>query len=261
MQSININDSLYATLYYKAYKIDPKISQIVPRPGFDQYQRGYPGAQTSQNFIPNQQSNGKIGYHCYGCRKSGHNMRNCDKINQLSAQGTIKQDKNRKLTMGDGSPIAIVQSCDEPFVQAIHKMTARTAAKTNFIALGSYPPDLSSESESALYTSNTFIVATDRPIKASKGIRKQKTMFEAVFPLLWLNYVKGKSSWMCGDSPINSSGQDHADVAQPVAAQPTILHGIVFDPHNDDTVMEDTLPMPVTRRLALTLQRAPSMFY
>ena len=37
MQSININDSLYATLYYKAYKVDPEIAQIVPRPGFDHY--------------------------------------------------------------------------------------------------------------------------------------------------------------------------------------------------------------------------------
>ena len=47
MQSVNINDSLYATLYYKAYKIDPEIAQIVPRPGFDHYQGGYSSAQTS----------------------------------------------------------------------------------------------------------------------------------------------------------------------------------------------------------------------
>lgn len=180
MQSININDSLYATLYYKAYKLDPEISQVVPRPGFDRYRGSYSGSQTSRNIAPGQQNNGRPMYHCYGCGKSGHNMRNCDEINQLLAKGTIRRDENGKLTMGDGSPI--VRGRDEPFVHAIHKMIAGASAKSNFIALSSYSPDYSSDSTSDFYSSDALVMAADRPTKVSKDTRKQKTTFEGVFP-------------------------------------------------------------------------------
>ena len=88
-------------------------------------------------------------------------------------------------------------------------------------------------------------------------------MFEGVFPLPQPDYAKGKSSRMCAlekaqDSQINPSGQDHEGVAQPPAAQPMILHGIVFNPDNDDAVMEDASPMPYhCKPAALKITQAP----
>lgn len=60
------------------------------------------------------------------------------------------------------------------------------------------------------------------------------------------------------DSPNDPSKPDHAGMAQPAAAPPMRPHGLVFDPDNDDAVMEDALPAPRRReRTPLKIAQAP----
>lgn len=248
MQSISINDSLYATLYYRAYKLDPEISQIVPKPGFDGFRRTYRSAPTAGNIAPGARNNSPGEYVCYGCGKTGHNVRNCEEINQLIAKGTIKRDSNGRLTMGDGSPI--VRARGEPFVQAIYKMAPQTSARTNFIALSSYSPDYTSDSDFESSYSDAFVMPVERAKKATKTARELR--FEGVFPPPRPDWAKGKSTRMRitkekENLPPRNLDQNHMGPAQPVGAQPVQPHGAAFDPDNDDAVMEDATP-PARRR-------------
>ncbi|KAL6309072.1 hypothetical protein BKA93DRAFT_715465, partial [Sparassis latifolia] len=107
LQTLSLDDPNYSTLFYRAYKLDKDIVQIVQHPR-------RPGESTSSPIVhsggpPATMADNRPLSHgemtCYGCEKKGHSMNYCPEIIDLLNKGTIKCDINGKLTMPDGSPI------------------------------------------------------------------------------------------------------------------------------------------------------------
>ncbi|KAL6308032.1 hypothetical protein BKA93DRAFT_747336 [Sparassis latifolia] len=208
MQNISIDDSSYAALYYRVFKLDKDIFMVVKQPNAwdnsSQDAQSWPnniplgaGAQTRASACP------KLTY--YGCKNKEHTMNNCLKVNELINKGIIKRDNNEKLIMGDGT--LIIRAQNESIVSAVQKLTV-TARKpqSNYVAysLNSnfYPSNSDSNDE-------IFVLPAEQTPKVSKDTRKAR--FEGVFP-------PSLSDWA--------------------------LHAPTFDPNNDDTIMEDIEAAP-----------------
>ncbi|KAL6309969.1 hypothetical protein BKA93DRAFT_814325 [Sparassis latifolia] len=103
LQTLSLDDPNYSTLFYRAYKLDKDIVQIVQCPrrlgestSSPIVHSGGPPATMADN---RPLSRGEMT--CYGCGKKGHSMNYCPEIIDLLNKGTIKRDINGKLTMPD----------------------------------------------------------------------------------------------------------------------------------------------------------------
>lgn len=181
LQTMDINDTNYATLYYKALKKDRDIKFIVkppvmvsetpsgpmytPRPP-----RNSSGPLNSQNneFRDNMRRDTL----CYGCGKPGHTLNYCNTINDMINKGVVRRDNMGRIVMADSSPIR--RNGTEPIVHAVQKR--QEAVQTNLIT----SPEVFYYSSDSDSESDIFVLPAERTPKSTKEARK--VHFEGVFP-------------------------------------------------------------------------------
>ncbi|KAI0080207.1 hypothetical protein K474DRAFT_1590457, partial [Panus rudis PR-1116 ss-1] len=99
LQNMLLDDLDYAVHFYRAYKLDPSITQIVRPPYQSQTStknasKYKPRVQINNNTTPGFSLSDMA---CYGCGDKGHTMINCPKLAELVSQGKIKRDDNGKF--------------------------------------------------------------------------------------------------------------------------------------------------------------------
>ncbi|TFK77960.1 hypothetical protein K466DRAFT_607483 [Polyporus arcularius HHB13444] len=109
LQNMSIDDPAYAALYFRGFKLDKDIVQVIRGP-----KEAVKPSYTAPPIFS--QNSGIRPLGCYGCGEQGHGMNFCPKINELVTKGILKRDNNNKLTFADGS--LIQRQRDETFVHA-----------------------------------------------------------------------------------------------------------------------------------------------
>ncbi|KLO03716.1 hypothetical protein SCHPADRAFT_948446, partial [Schizopora paradoxa] len=85
MQAMSLDDPTYATLYYRACRLDPtgKVENIVSPPRPRAPQPSFGGSPYSGPRTPNS------GITCFGCGERGHRINACTKIVEYISKGYI----------------------------------------------------------------------------------------------------------------------------------------------------------------------------
>lgn len=131
LNSMSLKDPSYATVYLKAYRIDPIIKDLVPTPNEQRRASTPPPRNRERSFEReppphlagagnNESSRGANGMVCYGCGKPGHSMNFCSELRDLANKGIVKMDANGRWAYANGAPI-IRGFYNEPLVQAVQR--------------------------------------------------------------------------------------------------------------------------------------------
>ena len=129
LNSMSLKDPSYATVYYKAYRINPIIKELVPTPSEQRRASTPPARSRDRGFerdVPphlngsNDNSSYSRNLTCFGCGKGGHSMLFCPELRELASKGIVKLDANRRWVMANGSQI-IRNYMNEPLIQAVQR--------------------------------------------------------------------------------------------------------------------------------------------
>lgn len=131
LNSMSLKDPSYATVYFKAYRIDPIIKDLVPTPNEQRRASTPPPRNRERSFEReppphlagagnNGSSRGANEMVCYGCGKPGHSMNFCSELCNLANKGIVKMDANGRWAYVNGAPI-IRGFYNEPLVQAVQR--------------------------------------------------------------------------------------------------------------------------------------------
>lgn len=184
MNNLHVGDPKYASVFWKAIKLDADVRMVVPEPQLraplaeqsyssrvpmpqsrapqyqgqsrPQFQRQSPPHQMNATYQSQQANPGpplsRPPMDCYGCHESGHGISQCPRIDSLVAQGAVKRDHNNRLTRSDGSYVKRVLG--ESFVETIEREIA-PPGRSNFIAY--YDEEMSEdEVEQLMYESDQY---------------------------------------------------------------------------------------------------------
>ncbi|KAI0734990.1 hypothetical protein BC629DRAFT_1600777 [Irpex lacteus] len=138
---MSLKDPEYAKVYFKAYRIDPIIKDLVPTPneqrraqtppprGRDRSipERDIPPHMASPTDAPVRPSS----MTCFGCGKTGHSMRSCPDIGELAQKGVIKLGANNQWMMSNGTAI-FRAFMGEPLIDAVRRLQA---SSTNLVTV------------------------------------------------------------------------------------------------------------------------------
>ena len=142
LSKMSIQDPEYATVYFKAYRIDPIIKELVPTPS--EQRRISPTTSVSaprerQSFErepPPHMSGGFSTQNCFGCGKQGHSMRFCPDLRDLANKGVIRYGPNNQWVMSNGSSIRR-NFLGEPLTEAIERLQS----SSNLITIDDQPAE------------------------------------------------------------------------------------------------------------------------
>lgn len=133
LNNMSVNDSDYASVYFKAYKINPIIRELVLTPNQQRSRANTPPPRPRERSFERDipphlaRSGESMGSRppliCYGCGKQGHTMTACLEIQDLAQKGIIKQGATGRWTFADGRPI-IRNYAGEPLTQCVQRVTA-----------------------------------------------------------------------------------------------------------------------------------------
>ncbi|PCH39003.1 hypothetical protein WOLCODRAFT_86390, partial [Wolfiporia cocos MD-104 SS10] len=114
-ESDNEGDSI---LYYRAYKMDPFIVNVIRKPVVSSTPPSPPNATVPAQRMESRPTRRELD--CFGCGGKGHGVRDCPDILQLLADGKIAYDGSGRVVMKDGSRVARMR--DEPIAQAVRRL-------------------------------------------------------------------------------------------------------------------------------------------
>ncbi|KAK7692990.1 hypothetical protein QCA50_004632 [Cerrena zonata] len=193
MGRMSLTDPSYAILYYRAFRLNPVVADIMTRP-VDRPRGSRPGM--SNDFIANRSNNnpparppppGGNAFRtfqqeerkCYGCGGSGHGMFSCPEMNDLLRSGSVIRDQAGRYTLPDGAIIRR-QSPEETLaaaarrlkpVQANYVSVHQAVIKEKFL-------DNSEEDYEDFYDDDFSYLAT----RNSKQTQEARRGFQGVFP-------------------------------------------------------------------------------
>ncbi|KAK7687209.1 hypothetical protein QCA50_009714 [Cerrena zonata] len=193
MGRMSLTDPSYAILYYRAFRLNSVVADIMTRP-VDRPRGSRPGM--SNDFIANRPNNnpparppppGGNAFRtfqqeerkCYGCGGSGHGMFSCPEMNDLLRSGSVIRDQAGRYTLPDGAIIRR-QSPEETLaaaarrlkpVQANYVSVHQAVIKEKFL-------DNSEEDYEDFYDDDFSYLAT----RNSKQTQEARRGFQGVFP-------------------------------------------------------------------------------
>lgn len=139
LNNMLLKDPTYALVYYKAYRLDPIIKELVPTP--NEQRRSTPPPmppprspappRTFQCEPPPHQALAPVFMRdrvCFGCKQLGHGMNFCLTLRNMMSKGTIVRNAAGRYTLPDGSPIP--RTMDDSLTQALQRLSG---SQSNFI--------------------------------------------------------------------------------------------------------------------------------
>ena len=193
---------------------------------------------------------------CYGCLQKGHTMTRCAQLAELANQGVVVRNDFGKWTMKDGR--SIFRNPDESIVAAAKRL-ATPVISTNLATVHVISDD--DDDEDIAFTTNSEsaqVLAANRSDKTTKNVRKE--VFDSVtvptvdqLKAKQIAEAKAKAKKIAEGTrpnPVNPPRQPINPPQQPsivpaTVNPPKVTIPPVFDPSNDDHIMEDVTAPPV----------------
>ncbi|EIN04222.1 hypothetical protein PUNSTDRAFT_138949, partial [Punctularia strigosozonata HHB-11173 SS5] len=253
MAGLKINDPRYAYYFREVTRIDPSLGKILVAPALAQ-SRQVMTAFTHEEEMRRPLAQAPPAYPyfharpppfsatyptasrppfpkpmttyprtCFGCGESGHMMGDCAKMEQLLAAGTLRRDMRGRLMMADGRRIIRVDG--QPLVQIIEEMAKSGPPQSMFIQVREYTgyeqetarsetKDQSEEESDEVYTSEDDISKEEDTGFVYVGAAKKRRLDAVELPV-----------------------RERPRKAKVVRLDPP--EPMMFDPANDDHIMED----------------------
>jgi len=262
MSRLTIQDPNYAVCYFRIMKLDPDIGKLLAPPTFVNTPRMSSTSSTSPytTTVPARPQTNFSEVLCYGCLQKGHTMTRCAQLAELANQGVVVRNDFGKWTMKDGRPI--FRNPDESIVSAAKRL-ATPVVSTNLATIQVISDDDDDDGENIAFATDfdsAQVLAANRSDKTTKNARKE--VFDSV-TVPTVDQLKAKriaeakekakkTAEGARPNPVNPPRQPINPPHQP--AQPIIVPATnnppkvttppVFDPSNDDHIMEDVTAPP-----------------
>ncbi|KAK7685266.1 hypothetical protein QCA50_011629 [Cerrena zonata] len=277
MNCLSIHDQSYSSLYYRAYSLDPMVADIMMKPVERQQiaQRvssqaanraasaASPGPPLSFNRSPpphlkpgnnafQQAPLNPEDRRCFGCGGTGHTMFFCSKISDLVTKGIITKDSTGKYIMADGTFIQRA-TFDEPLIAAIERLRP---IQNHYISISparveDYESD-SSDSEDEDSEENVFVATRS----SAKNNQFRKTTSEKVFNPSRKKHEESHPRF--GDKKkTDKKVQPEEILPVPTNPVPISVDDTIFNPQDDDALMEDTSETIKQKDLSVVAKRIP----
>ncbi|KAK7692704.1 hypothetical protein QCA50_004337 [Cerrena zonata] len=189
---------------------------------------------------------------CFGCGGTGHTMFFCSKISDLVTKGIITKDSTGKYIMADGTFIRRA-TFDEPLIAAIERLRP---IQNHYISISparveDYESD-SSDSEDEDEEENVF-VATRSSVKNNQF---RKTTSEKVFNPSRKKHEESHPRF--GDKrKTDKKVQPEEILPVPTNSVPISVDDTIFNPQDDDALMEDTSETIKQKDLSVVAKQIP----
>ena len=266
LSKLSVDDSRYATIYFKAFTRSPAIRAIFPSPR-DKDLRDRQQARQPRNYPREQPPHfrgdaprpppfrgdgprGPAGYdirRCFGCGEGGHHMAQCPPLQDFINKGIIMRDQRGRYVFSNGTYVARMP--DETLVSAIKRALA---PQSNFIPIfdtaSSYPTrevysarrkslwEDESEDESDEDDWQGQVYGPDRQLRSTTQARKEK--FDGVWmpPKRQFPDKRNKENF-----PEKPPFQPSSSRQAPQAFNPTPIdvHQPSFNPNDPRSFQED----------------------
>ncbi|EGO18407.1 hypothetical protein SERLADRAFT_444153 [Serpula lacrymans var. lacrymans S7.9] len=168
-----------------------------------------------------------IPFLCYECGKTGHGINECADMLDLLSKGIGKKNDTGCFVMSNGS--RIMQSREEPIATAVHC----TIPKSNLLTTTSFM-FIAEVADSDSDSDKKHVYIVDHPDRVSK--EKCKQIFDGV-------YIPPRPDW--AKAIKKKKKEEEKPVVPTIAPAPSKPHIFdiaqpIFDPTNDNVIMEDT---------------------
>ena len=213
LNSMSLNDPSYGLTYYKAIKLDPDVAKVVRMPQVRNNNNPSGVMSRPSSLSPSQSTIRCDEAICFGCGKKGHSMNVCSTINELINKGTITRDASGRIVMKNGN--RMIRMNGEPFITAIERQLGMESHFVGIpvdVAYTNYLSDTESDIENFAYN-------LQRRVNNIK--HKGREVLDGVYP----PPLRNKEKYKTGAIP------------KPV---PVEVHKPVYDPTQDDAIMEDS---------------------
>lgn len=261
LNSMSLKDPDYATVYFKAYRIDPVIKDLVPTPNEQRRSSTPPARNREHNFEreppPHLAGPGNNGgprtMTCFGCGKQGHSMSFCPGLRDLANKGIVKTDANGCWAYTNGAPI-IRDYFNEPLVQAIQRATNTQSNLVTIEEMAEMYPVANEEEVYAVqhhrrdYAYEFFdedqLDPEVYPVEATRSSARQarKEKFDGV------HVPPRKDSGVRNPAkptlPFPRQQRPPFQPVNPGLPKPVEVDTPTFNPNNDDEIMEDVPNKP-----------------
>lgn len=268
MNKLSVNDPSYSILYFRAYQLNPIITDLVPKPIERQAianrlnLRTAPAPYQSSNQ-PSQESGNNSGFNrpppphfrtggnayrqlppderrCFGCGGTGHTMFFCEEINKLLKEGVVTKDNAGKIVMANGMYIRRI-SPEEPLTTAVERLRP---VQSNYIAIHQTHSEeyLSSESDSSDSSDDDSDsdIAVYTMTRSGRKIVHPRKELEGVFLPARRKRDEERTTIKKPAKPTKEPAKKVEEVLPvPKFPTPIIVENTRFNPQNDDAFMED----------------------
>lgn len=253
MGKLSLDDPAYAALYFRAVTRHPLVKDLVPGPSLtrrfsstppplqNRFQRQPPphmAGAASTRFEPRR---------CFGCGELGHNQFNCPELADLEKQGVIKRDQQGRVYLNNGDLVKRVD-LNETIAQAVRRSANPTAHYVGIDDAWDWEADAPPAEEDATVTLYNYpeefdseefpeVFPAERVTRSTNSARKER--FDGV-------YVPSRR-------PALADAKENRRVGPPGSRQPPGIpsHPVpievrkpVFDPQDNDVIMEDRTNQP-----------------
>ena len=259
MSRLTIQDPNYGVFYFRIRKLDPDIGKLLTPPAYVNVPRASStsASSPSNSTVPARTQSFLNDLICFGCLQKGHTMPRCASLADLANQGVIARNDSGKWIMKDGR--VIFRNPDESIVDAAKRL-ATPVISTNLATIHVVSEE-SDEEEDIAFTANqesAQVLAANRNEKSTRSIRKE--VFDSV-TVPTTDQLKAKriaeakekakkvpEADQTRPNPVNPPRQPINPPRQPVIIPPTVnrpkVPTPVFDPSDDDHIMEDITTPP-----------------
>ena len=265
MSRLTINDPNYAVFYVRIMKLDPDVGKLLAVPAFINTPRtSTASAPIVNSTVPARPQINFSEMTCYGCMQKGHTMLRCTLLADLANQGLIVRNESGKWIMKDGR--TIFRNPTESIIDAAKRLA--TPVVTTNLATIHVVSDTNEDDEDIAFSADTemtpAVLAANRNEKSTRSTRKE--VFDSV-TVPTTDQVRAKrmadakaeakdkakkaaEATQVRPNPVNPPRQFPVTTQQPPNIIPSTVNPPkptpppVFDPSNDDHIMEDATTPP-----------------